>query len=112
MLGFPTRVRPLLRSTLFSMTAKARMGAELFIPKRRQSHDESIASFVRRRFGDEAVRYIAEPLLAGIHAGDVDRLSMRALFPRFVEAEASSRSLIRSFRTDRSPAASARSSTA
>ena len=102
-LGFPTRVRPLLRSTLFSMTAKARMGAELFIPKRRQSHDESIASFVRRRFGDEAVRYIAEPLLAGIHAGDVDRLSMRALFPRFVEAEASSRSLIRSFRNSHAP---------
>src|SRR5260221_2180995 len=102
-LGFPTRVRPMLRSTLFSMTAKARMGAELFIPKRRQSHDESIASFVRRRFGDEAVRYIAEPLLAGIHAGDVDRLSMRALFPRFVEAEASSRSLIRSFRNSHAP---------
>ena len=36
----------------------------------------------------DAVTYIAEPLLAGIHAGDVERLSMRALFPRFVEAEA------------------------
>jgi oxygen-dependent protoporphyrinogen oxidase len=102
-LGFPTRVRPMLRSTLFSMTAKARMGAELFIPKGRQRHDESIASFVRRRFGDEAVMYIAEPLLAGIHAGDVERLSIRALFPRFVEAEARSRSLIRSFRKSEGP---------
>jgi protoporphyrinogen/coproporphyrinogen III oxidase len=97
-LGFPTRVRPMLSSTLFSLSAKARMGAELFVPRRRQCSDESIASFVRRRFGDEAVRYIAEPLLAGIHGGDVERLSMRSLFPRFVEAEARSGSVIRSFR--------------
>lgn len=97
-LGFPTRVRPLLRSRLFSVMGKVRMGAELFVPKRRTRDDESIASFVGRRFGAEAVTYIAEPLLAGIHAGDVERLSMRALFPRFLEAEAASRSVIRSFR--------------
>jgi oxygen-dependent protoporphyrinogen oxidase len=42
---------------------------------------------VRRRFGQEAVDYLAEPLLAGIHAGDVERLSIRALFPRLVDAE-------------------------
>ena len=102
-LGFPTRVRPMLRSRLFSLAAKARMGAELFVPKRRDQSDESIAGFVGRRFGSEAVRYIAEPLLAGIHAGDVDRLSMRALFPRFVEAEARSRSVIRAFRAMRAP---------
>ena len=72
-LGFPTRIRPMLRSRLFSMRAKVRMGAEFFIPKRTSQSDESIAAFVRRRFGDEAVTYIAEPLLAGIHAGDVNR---------------------------------------
>jgi oxygen-dependent protoporphyrinogen oxidase len=79
------------------------MGAELFIPRRRGGGDESIASFVQRRFGSEAVRYIAEPLLAGIHAGDVDRLSMRALFPRFVEAESANGSVIRALRTTRGP---------
>jgi oxygen-dependent protoporphyrinogen oxidase len=98
-LGFPTRVRPMLRSSLFSLGAKARMGAELFVPKRRKGGDESIAAFVRRRFGDDAAKYIAEPLLAGIHAGDAERLSMRALFPRFVDAEARTRSVIRSFRS-------------
>jgi oxygen-dependent protoporphyrinogen oxidase len=105
-LGFPTRIRPMLRSTLFSMAAKARMGAEVFVPRRRQQGDESIAGFVGRRFGDEAVKYIAEPLLAGIHAGDVDRLSMRALFPRFLEAEAASRSVIRAFRAIPTPRSS------
>lgn len=102
-LGFPTRVRPLLRSGLFSARAKARIAAELFIPKRRGGGDESVASFVQRRFGSEAVRYIAEPLLAGIHAGDVERLSMRALFPRFVEAEATHGSVIRALREMRGP---------
>jgi oxygen-dependent protoporphyrinogen oxidase len=46
--------------------------------------DESIASFFRRRFGEDAVRDYAEPALAGIHAGDVDRLSIRALFPEML----------------------------
>jgi protoporphyrinogen/coproporphyrinogen III oxidase len=99
-LGFPTRLKPLFSSTLFSLPAKLRMAIEPLIPRRRTSADESIADFVRRRFGSEAVAYIAEPLLAGIHAGYVDRLSMRALFPRLVEAEATG-SVMKAFRGDR-----------
>jgi oxygen-dependent protoporphyrinogen oxidase len=74
------------------------MGAELFIPPRRDPGDESIGAFMTRRFGAEATTYLAEPLLAGIHAGDVDRLSVRALFPRFPEEEARHGSLLRAFR--------------
>jgi oxygen-dependent protoporphyrinogen oxidase len=74
------------------------MAAEWFVPARRDDTDESIGSFMTRRFGREAARYLAEPLLAGIHAGDVDRLSVRALFPRFVEAERTHGSLLRAFR--------------
>ncbi len=74
------------------------MGAELFVPARRDEADESIGAFMTRRFGAEATNYLAEPLLAGIHAGDVDRLSVRALFPRFVEAERAHGSLLRAFR--------------
>ena len=102
-LGFPTRVKPLFTSTLFGVTAKLRMAAELVTPRRSRADDESIASFVRRRFGPEAVTYIAEPLLAGIHAGDVERLSMRALFPRLVDAEATAGSIIRFFRREQRP---------
>ena len=65
--------------------------------RRAPTDDESIASFFARRFGSEAVDYLAEPLLATIHAGNVDRLSMRALFPRLLEAEQRG-SLIRAFR--------------
>jgi protoporphyrinogen/coproporphyrinogen III oxidase len=49
------------------------------------------------------VTYIAEPLLAGIHAGDVERLSMRALFPRLVDAEARAGSVIKAFRREPRP---------
>jgi oxygen-dependent protoporphyrinogen oxidase len=112
-LGIPTRIGPFVRSGLFSWRAKARMGAEIFVPPRRpgspraseptgpsgpDSSDESIGAFMTRRFGREATTYLAEPLLAGIHAGDVDRLSLRALFPRFADAEQEHGSLIRAFR--------------
>jgi len=97
-LGIPTRVGPFLETGLFTWSGKIRMGAELFVPPRRDASDESIGAFMRRRFGAEAVTYLAEPLLAGIHAGDVDRLSMRALFPRLADAEQKYGSLLRAFR--------------
>src|SRR5436309_6410292 len=97
-LGFPVRVSALATSSLFSIGGKLRMACEAVVPRSEDDEDESIASFVRRRFGQEAVDYLAEPLLAGIHAGDVDRLSVRALFPRLVDAERQSGSIIRAFR--------------
>jgi oxygen-dependent protoporphyrinogen oxidase len=97
-LGFPITARALLRSSLFSPAGKLRMACEVLIPRRAGADDESIAAFVRRRFGAEAADYLAEPLLAGIHAGDAEQLSMRALFPRLLDAERTSGSVIRSFR--------------
>ena len=98
-LGIPTRVGPFLRTSLFSWAGKLRMGGEVFVAPRRDESDESIGAFMTRRFGQEATTYLAEPLLAGIHAGDVDRLSIRALFPRLVDAERKHGSLLRAFRT-------------
>jgi protoporphyrinogen/coproporphyrinogen III oxidase len=97
-LGIPTRIGPFVRTSLFSWSGKLRMGAELFIPPRRDEADESIGAFMTRRFGREATAYLAEPLLAGIHAGDVDRLSVRALFPRFVDLERKHGSLLKGVR--------------
>jgi oxygen-dependent protoporphyrinogen oxidase len=97
-LGFPLRISALASSSLFSLAGKLRMACEILIPGSEDDEDESIAAVVRRRLGQEAVDYLAEPLLAGIHAGDVDRLSVRALFPRLVDAERQSGSIIRAFR--------------
>lgn len=100
-LGFPIGLAGLARSTLFTVGGKIRMACEAFVSARGGDDDESIAAFVRRRFGQEAVDYLAEPLLAGIHAGDAERLSVRALFPRLVEAEHRHGSVLRAFRARR-----------
>lgn len=96
-LGLPTRLDHFARSRLFSWHGKLRMAAEAALPARPQD-DESIGAFMRRRFGNEAVEYLAEPLLAGIHAGDVDRLSVHALFPRLPALERTSGSVLRGLR--------------
>lgn len=105
-LGLPVKPLAWLRSRLFSVRGKVRVLGDLVLP-RGGGADESIASFVRRRFGAEAVRRLAEPLLAGIHSGDAGRLSMHALFPRLVELERRHRSVILGLRrTVPQPAAS------
>jgi oxygen-dependent protoporphyrinogen oxidase len=96
-LGIPTRVGPFVRSPLFSWRAKLRMATEVIRP-RGSEQDESIGGFIRRRFGRSAVDYLAEPLLAGIHAGDVELLSIRSLFPRLVELEQTHGSVLRGLR--------------
>ena len=95
MLAVPTKIGPFLRSRLFSWPGKLRMGLDLVIPGGNGRGDESIASFLRRRFGQEAVERLGEPLLAGIHAGDPERLSILATFPRFRDLEEKHGSLVR-----------------
>ena len=61
---------------------------------------------MRRRFGAEAVRYIAQPLLGGIHVGDVERLSLRALFPALADADRQPDSVLRTLAARRQASAS------
>lgn len=95
MLVIPTRFTPFVLSPLISLPGKARMGLDLFIPRRRENGDESLADFIRRRLGQEALDKIAEPLMAGIHVADAERLSLNSTFPRFVDLERKYRSLIK-----------------
>lgn len=84
-----------LRSPLLSWPAKLRFAAERWIPPRRGDEDETVADFVRRRFGRGALSTLAEPLLAHIHVADVERMSLRATYPRLAGLEASHGSLHR-----------------
>ncbi|MCX7669045.1 MAG: protoporphyrinogen oxidase, partial [Anaerolineae bacterium] len=59
----PTRLKPFLLSPLISPWGKLRMALDLIIPARRDGADETLADFVRRRLGNEALDKIAEPLL-------------------------------------------------
>src|SRR5215467_3100137 len=86
-LTVPTKLWPILRSPAMSWRGKLRLGLDLVKPARRDDADESLASFVRRRLGQEALDTFAEPLLAGVHVADPERLSLRATFPRLADVE-------------------------
>jgi oxygen-dependent protoporphyrinogen oxidase len=89
----PTRLWPFIKTPLFSWRGKLRMACELFVPRAHMDEDESLGSFVRRRFGDELLERVAQPLVGGIYASDPDQLSLSATMPRFKEMERASRSV-------------------
>jgi len=91
----PTDLLALARSRLFSWRGKLRMALDLVLPRGPEVPDESLAHFVRRRLGREALERVAEPLVGGIYTADAERLSLEATMPRFREVERRHRSLIR-----------------
>ncbi|MEA2595193.1 MAG: protoporphyrinogen/coproporphyrinogen oxidase [Thermomicrobiales bacterium] len=94
----PTRTWPFLRSPLLSPQGKARVALDLVLPATGGNADESLAEFVRRRLGVEALDWIAEPLMAGIYNAEPEQLSLLATFPTFRQLERDHRSLIRGSR--------------
>lgn len=105
----PTRFLPLVTTRLFSPAGKLRMALDLVIPRKRTGGDESVAHFVRRRLGREALERIAQPMIAGIYGADPEILSLQATFPRFLQMEAEHGSVIRAMMAAgrRRPAAAA-----
>jgi oxygen-dependent protoporphyrinogen oxidase len=94
MLLAPTSLGPFIKSPLFSLRGKLRMGLDLVLPRKKTDTEESLAAFVCRRLGREALERIAQPLVAGIHAGDPATMSLQSTFPRFIDLEREYRSLI------------------
>ncbi|HEY3348495.1 MAG TPA: protoporphyrinogen oxidase [Thermoanaerobaculia bacterium] len=99
--GRPRAVVPgpgALFNTVFTTSGKLRLLKEPFVPGRPADlEDESVASFFARRFGPEAARYGAGPMVSGVYAGDPDTLSTRSAFPKLWEAEGAAGSVIRGF---------------
>ena len=91
----PTRFLPFALSPLISLPGKLRMALDLFLPAFQGEADETLADFVQRRLGSEAVDKIAEPLMAGIYNSEADRQSLLATFPRFRAMEQKHGSLIK-----------------
>jgi protoporphyrinogen/coproporphyrinogen III oxidase len=90
----PGRLVPFATTPILSLRGKLRAACDLVLPRGPVVPDESLASFVRRRFGQETLERLAQPLLAGIYNADPERLSLRATMPRFLELERQSRSVI------------------
>lgn len=82
----PTKIRPVVESKLFTWNTKFRMALEIFRSPKLMP-DRSVSEFVADHFGEEAVAYLAEPLLAGVYGGSPDQLSAASVLPKFVEYE-------------------------
>src|SRR6478609_1242961 len=98
----PAKIWPIVTTPILSPLGKLRMAAECFVPARRDEADESLESFVVRRFGREAFDRMIQPLIGGIYTADPDKLSMGATLPQFVEMERRHGSLIRGMNRQRS----------
>ncbi len=94
-LAVPSSPLAMVRSPLLSVHAKLRLLAEPFIGRRVGTDDESVASFVRRRLGDEPLTWAVDPFVSGVYAGDPEQLSVRHAFPRLAALERDHGSLLR-----------------
>ena len=101
----PTSLWPLVGSPLFSWRGKLRMALDLVLPRAQTTDDESLAHFVRRRLGREALERVAQPLAGGIYTADPERLSLAATMPRFRDLERRHRSVILGLRAAAAPGA-------
>jgi len=87
MMMVPTRIMPMVKSPLFSWGTKIGMGLEYFRRPVKNQPERSVAQLVREHYGQEAVDYLAEPLLAGVYGGDPEDLSADAVLEMFVNME-------------------------
>jgi len=90
----PGRIGPLLASPILSARGKLRMLLDLVLPRKADDSDESLASFVRRRLGREALDRLVQPLVGGIYTADPNELSLKATLPQFPAMEREHGSLI------------------
>lgn len=93
MLGIPATWRGLANYGLLPPAARIRVAMEPLV-RPDAPEDESVAAFFGRRFGRGILTRVVQPLVGGIHAGDIDRLSIRSTLPRFAETERSGRRLL------------------
>ncbi|NIX14715.1 MAG: protoporphyrinogen oxidase [Candidatus Dadabacteria bacterium] len=83
----PTRILPFITSPVLSLKGKLRALMELVIPKNSGIEDESLESFVTRRFGKEMFENIAQPLIGGIYTSDPYKLSIKSAMPNIHNLE-------------------------
>ena len=84
-----------ITSRLLSTRAKLRILGEMFVPRKSEVGNESVADFVQRRLGREFLTYVINPFVAGVYASDPAHLNVRAAFPKLKALEQQYGGLIR-----------------
>lgn len=94
-----------MMSDLLSIGGRIRIVSEYFVPQKKDDEDETLADFVRRRLGDEALDKLVGPMASGVFAGNPENMSLGACFPRIHVLEEKYGGLIRGMLTLRKEAA-------
>jgi oxygen-dependent protoporphyrinogen oxidase len=91
----PMTPQALMASSLLGLKSRARLASEPFKRTKPPTKEESVADFVRRKFGHEILEYLVAPFVSGVYAGDPEKLSLKAAFPSLEEWEREYGSVLR-----------------
>jgi oxygen-dependent protoporphyrinogen oxidase len=91
----PMTPQAILTTSLFGAESRWKVVSEPLRRTRPPHDEESVAKFVRRKFGHEILEYLVSPFVSGVYAGDPERLSLRAAFPTLDEWEREYGSVVR-----------------
>ena len=93
LVALPLNFKSFLSSPFLSPKGKLRMLLEPFLPKGNLDKLESVADFISRRLGQEALTYCGNPFISGIYASAPETLNLANAFPALFEMEQQHRSL-------------------
>lgn len=82
----PSTPKLLLQDSFFHWRTKLQISQETQLPPQ-EIPEETVSQFFQRRFGQEVVDYLINPMVAGLYAGDPDKLLLERTFPGLKELE-------------------------
>jgi oxygen-dependent protoporphyrinogen oxidase len=91
----PMTPQTLMASSLLGLKSRAKIVSEPFKRTKPPTKEESVADFVRRKFGHEILEYLVAPFVSGVYAGDPEKLSLKVAFPSLEEWEREYGSVLR-----------------
>ena len=100
----PMTPQALLASSFLGVNSRFKIASEPFRRTKPPAKEESVADFVRRKFGHEILEYLVAPFVSGVYAGDPETLSLKAAFPTLEEWEREYGSVLRGAMKSRSDA--------
>jgi len=91
----PMSPQAIIGASLLGAGSRWRVATEALKRTKPPNEEESVAQFVRRKFGHEILEYLVAPFVSGVYAGDPEKLSLRAAFPTLDEWERTYGSVLR-----------------
>ena len=91
----PFSPQGLITTRLIGTGSKFRILTEAFRSSQPPIQEESLAEFVHRKFGDEVLDNLVDPIISTIFLGDARKMGMKSAFPALVGWERNAGSLVR-----------------